>query len=404
MDIELNTKEKNIRGHIKLNSSKSESNRVLVINALSGNLCKITNLSNARDTETMQRLLSSQHADIWDVLDAGTTMRFLTALSAVSDRARTLTGTARMQQRPIKVLGDALQSLGAGVEYLKAEGYPPLRVTPISRQASTTITVPGDISSQYISALLMIAPGLPEGLTVIIEGTIYSRPYIEMTLSLMQHFGITYSWEGQVIRIANQPYQANEYMVESDWSGASYWYSIAALAEECDLYLEGLRKESNQGDAAIATIMENFGVRSEFDDKGVKLSKTDSLKQSLEIDFKNCPDLAQTVIACAAVKGIDLQMTGLESLKIKETDRIHALQQETAKFGGQLTESGDSWQFKSNPQLTTRRIVIETYEDHRMAMAFAPLSLTQKLLIKERDVVNKSYPDFWRDLEKVGIR
>lgn len=403
MDITLKSKVKNLNGHIKLNSSKSESNRVLVMNALSGGLCDIGNLSNARDTDTMQRLLNQPESDTWDVLDAGTTMRFLTAFTAVSHKSKVLTGTERMQQRPIKILGDALKKLGASVEYLKNEGYPPLVVTPIQKQLTAAIQVPGDISSQYISALLMIAPVLPDGLTIHIEGTIYSRPYIEMTLSLMKHFGISHEWQDQSIIISHQPYQPNQYTVESDWSGASYWYSMAALANETDIYLEGLRSVSNQGDFEIVRIMEGFGVKSEFDENGVRLTKSGSVEKELTIDFKSCPDLAQTVIACAALKGIDLTMTGLESLKIKETDRIAAMQNESAKFGGQLIENSDQWIFKSNPQLTDEAVTIETYEDHRMAMAFAPLSFISKLTIKEKDVVNKSYPDFWRDLEKVGV-
>lgn len=403
MDINLRSENKNIRGNIKLNSSKSESNRVLLINALSGNLATIGNLSNARDTVTMQRLLGSKEDKTWDVLDAGTTMRFLAAYSATGDRDRVLTGTERMQQRPIKILGDALESLGAKVDYLTNEGYPPLHISPIDKQKTGQLQIPGNISSQYISALLMIAPCLTEGLTISIEGIIYSRPYIEMTLALMSHFGVKHEWSGQTIQIAPQKYQASSYTIESDWSGASYWYSIAALSDDCDIYLEGLRKKSNQGDQAIAEIMKSFGVESAFDDGGVRLKKNQRLDEEVSIEFKSCPDLAQTVIACAAAKGINLKMTGLESLRIKETDRIAAMQAETAKFGGKLTEHENHWYFESNPVATNDLITIETYEDHRMAMAFAPLSLMYHLLIKEKDVVNKSYPDFWRDLEKVGI-
>lgn len=403
MDITLKSKVKKLEGHIKLNASKSESNRVLVINALSGNVCKLENLSNARDTVTMQRLLSKTSAETWDVLDAGTTMRFLTAFTAVSDKERILTGTERMQERPIKILGDALKKLGAGVSYLKKEGYPPLKVTPIQNQLTTELVVPGDISSQYISALLMIAPVLPKGLTIQIEGTIYSRPYIEMTLSLMSHFGIQNEWVDQTIKIVPQKYQPNQYVVESDWSGASYWYSMAALADDCNIYLEGLRNSTNQGDGEIANIMNSFGVKSAFDENGVRLTKGENEHKALSIDFKSCPDLAQTVIACAALKGINLKMTGLESLKIKETDRIAAMQAESAKFGGNLIENSDNWFFESNPDTSLTAVVIKTYEDHRMAMAFAPLSLKREIIIKDKDVVNKSYPDFWRDLEKVGI-
>ncbi|MGB3463987.1 MAG: 3-phosphoshikimate 1-carboxyvinyltransferase [Cyclobacteriaceae bacterium] len=403
MDIKLKSHSNQIKGHIRLNSSKSESNRVLIINALSGNLATVHNLSNARDTETMQRLLSEDHKETWDVLDAGTTMRFLTAFATIGNQARILTGTERMQQRPIKILVDALEKLGAKISYLRNDGYPPIKVHPIEKQLTDHLKIPGNISSQYISALLMIAPSLPMGLTITIEGTVFSRPYIEMTLSLMAHFGVAYYWNGQEIAIAPQSYAANDYTIESDWSGASYWYSIAALSEDCDIYLEGLRKDSNQGDQAIARIMEHFGVVSTYDEKGIRLTKSDRLDKEVAIAFKSCPDLAQTVMACAASKGINLKMTGLESLRIKETDRIAAMKTETAKFGGTLEESEDHWYFTSNPRDTADTITIETYEDHRMAMAFAPLSIQYSLLIKDKEVVDKSYPDFWRDLEKVGI-
>lgn len=403
MDIRLVAETRNIKGEIKLNASKSESNRALIINALSGNISELHNLSNARDTDTMQRLLGSDEETL-DVLDAGTTMRFLTAYSAVGPKKRTLTGTPRMQQRPIKLLADALIELGAQAEYLKNVGYPPHSITPLKDQKADTLTIPGNISSQYISALLMIAPTLPKGLEIVLEGEIYSRPYIEMTLALMKHFGVKHDWSGQVIKIAAQKYESNNYTIESDWSGASYWYSLAALSDDVDLKLLGLRENSTQGDQEIATIMEHFGVKSEFSDKGVHLTKTDKLSEGMFIDFRSCPDLAQTVMACAAVKGIKLSMTGLESLKIKETDRIAAMQNELSKFDAKLIEDEGVWTLEPGEFDLSKQIVIETYEDHRMAMAFAPLSLDFNLLIEEREVVNKSYPDFWSDLEKVGLR
>ncbi len=405
MDIKLKPNNRTFQSEITLNASKSESNRVLVMNALGGGNSIIRNLANARDTVTMQRLLSQKDSSVWDVLDAGTTMRFLTAYNAVSDLPRELTGTDRMQNRPIKVLGDALVHLGAGVSYKSKEGYPPILISPLKNQLASELTVPGNISSQYISALLMIAPCLAKGLAIHIEGEIYSRPYIEMTLSLMRHFGVEHTWDGQIINVPAQKYINNEYTVESDWSGASYWYSLAALSDDCNIYLKGLRQNSNQGDQAIVDIMENFGVISQYDEGGVRLSKLGKVTNSVKIDFKSCPDLAQTVIACAAAKGINIKMTGLESLKIKETDRIVAMQNETAKLGGKLTEHDEhNWSFESNPTENKEEVIIETYEDHRMAMAFAPLSLQYDLLIKEREVVNKSYPDFWRDMASVGLK
>ncbi len=402
MDIVLKAQSKSIKGEIKLNASKSESNRALIINALSGNQSQLHNLSNARDTETMIRLLNSEDETL-DVLDAGTTMRFLTAFLAVGNKPRSLTGTPRMQERPIKVLGDALTKLGANVEYLKNEGYPPQKITPITNQLADELVIPGNISSQYISALLMIAPTLPNGLNIILEGEIYSRPYIEMTLSLMAHFGIKHQWSENHISISHQNYSGNEYTIESDWSGASYWYSLVALAESADLTLLGLRDKSNQGDREIVEIMKHFGVNSTFFDGGVRLTKSSTLSNEVVIDFKSCPDLAQTVMACAAVKGIHLKMTGLESLKIKETDRIAAMREQLIKFDAQLIETGKEWTLIPGRPNNENEIYVETYEDHRMAMAFAPLSLEYKLKIEEKEVVNKSYPDFWRDLETVGI-
>ncbi len=402
MDIQLVAESRSIEGEIKLNASKSESNRALIINALSGNQSNLKNLSNARDTETMQRLLSSED-ELLDVLDAGTTMRFLTAYSAVGSKRRVLTGTPRMQQRPIKLLVDALEELGAKAEYLKKEGYPPHAITPLTEQKNDLLSIPGNISSQYISALLMIAPTLPKGIEICLQGEIYSRPYIEMTLALMKHFGVDHEWTGQIIKIAPQPYLANNYTIESDWSGASYWYSLAALSDHVDLKLLGLREQSTQGDQEIATIMEHFGVNSEFSADGVRLTKNNKLSEGMFIDFRSCPDLAQTVMACAAVKGIKLSMTGLESLKIKETDRIMAMSNELKKFGANLIEDDGVWTLQPGTFDKEKLIDIETYDDHRMAMAFAPLSIDFKLNIKEREVVNKSYPDFWKDLAKVGL-
>jgi len=379
VDIKIKPKSNSIHVNIKLNASKSESNRVLVLNALSGNHSTISNLANARDTVTMQRLLGDEKSKVWDVLDAGTTMRFLTAYTAVSGNSHLLTGTERMQNRPIKVLGDALANLGAGIQYENKPGYPPLVVSPLEKQLVNEIDVPGNISSQYISALLMIAPKLEKGLKISIDGTIFSRPYIEMTLSLMKEFGISHQWNRQQIIIAPQNYQATSYTVESDWSGASYWYSMAALSDDCEIFLGGLRKNSNQGDQAIASIMEKFGIITNYEDDGVRLSKDLSkCEKNIFIDFKSCPDLAQTVIACAA-------------------------EVESAKLGGTLIEENSGWYFTSQPIDQGGIIEIDTYEDHRMAMAFAPLSLQYELVIKDREVVNKSYPDFWTDLAKAGL-
>lgn len=387
---------------VPLNASKSETNRALMIKALSGNPIQLGNLAIARDSQTMQKLVSQPELDPWDVLDAGTTMRFLTAYLAMQQGAKTITGTPRMQQRPINPLVDALRTLGAEIEYLNNENYPPLRITGMKSQLTRKISIPGNISSQYISALLMIGPLLSEGIEIELTSEVYSRPYIEMTLGLMAHFGVGHEWAGQKISIAPQEYQSGNYTIESDWSGASYWYSIAALSGESTITLSGLREKSLQGDQEIAWIMERLGVTTSYTHYGVVLLPGKANKE-VSLDFRECPDLAQTVMAVASVKGTKLHMTGLESLKIKETDRILAMQQELAKIGGQLIENGSEWTLIPGGDQFADNVVFNTYEDHRMAMALAPLGIMRPVVIEEPGVVVKSYPDYWTHLDAAGF-
>lgn len=385
---------------IRLSSSKSESNRALIINAVSGNKCHLYNLSDARDTQTMQRLLQIPDQTL-DVLDAGTTMRFLVALKTLQGEHRILTGTERMQERPVKILVDALRALGGQIDYLKNEGYPPIEIKGFSPKTNK-IQIQGDVSSQYISALLMVSPLLPNGLELELTGKVASRPYIEMTLDLMKHFGVSHVWEGNTIKVAKQQYTANEYTIESDWSGASYWFSVVALAEKAEIELLGLKQHSLQGDSAIVKIMDSFGVASSFTAEGILLKKKEA-QQEVTVDFSDCPDLAQTVVACAAVKGIHLKCKGIESLRIKETDRIAALQNELKKFNAEFKEIGEGW-FEVIPSNNIPKLVeIETYDDHRMAMAFAPLAFVAELDVLEPHVVRKSYPGYWEDLKKAGF-
>lgn len=389
---------------VPLTSSKSESNRALLIQKLGHDQAALDNLSTARDTVTMKRLLSSDEETL-DVLDAGTVMRFMTAFLATGSQSRKITGTPRMCKRPIKILAEALNDLGANISYLGEEGYPPLQFEPFGTQKTEELTIPGNISSQYISALLMIAPTLPQGLTLQLEGEIYSRPYIEMTLNLMKHFGIESSFEGKTISVKPQVYQGNSYTIESDWSGASYWYSIAALASDADITLTGLREKSNQGDSAIVQIMEGLGVKSVFDGDSVRLTQGE-IQSHLDIDFKSCPDLAQTVFVCAAVKGVSLKMTGLESLRIKETDRTAAMATELAKLGAKLEESSVGvWELTPMPtnHEVSEPITFDTYDDHRMAMALAPVCMHYDVIINEPEVVVKSYPEYWDHLKMAGI-
>jgi len=382
---------------IPLPSSKSESNRVLVIDALTEGVNKIENLAEARDTQTMIRLLEKDPA-IYDVLDAGTTMRFLTAYAAVANKQKVMSGTDRMCERPIGILVDALREIGADIHYLGIEGFPPLAVNGFPSQKSNKIRIRGDVSSQYISALLMIAPLLPKGLTLELTGKIGSRSYIEMTLELMQHFGITYTWKDAVISIHPQIYKATNYHVESDWSGASYWFSLVACAEKGGIVLQGLKENSLQGDAEIVRIMDKLGVESLFTEKGLHLSKKPVSGLS-SIDFTHCPDLAQTVAVTCAIIGQKTEFTGLESLRIKETDRILALQQELEKIGARL-EEGEDGTFTVIPTADIPdEVAIHTYDDHRMAMAFMPLMTKTNVTFDDAAVVNKSYPSFWKHVD-----
>ncbi|MEL6536449.1 MAG: 3-phosphoshikimate 1-carboxyvinyltransferase, partial [Bacteroidota bacterium] len=363
----------------------------------------LSNLSSARDTRTMLRLLNSNEAT-WDVLDAGTTMRFLTSFAAVKKLNRVLTGTPRMQQRPIGILVDALSTLGAEIEYQKESGYPPLQIKGWAEQTTREVSVRGDVSSQYISSLLMIGPTLPQGLRLSLTGPIGSRPYIEMTVVLMRKFGAEVTWEDErTLVVAPQPYQPTSYTIESDWSGASYWFSMVALAEEAELTLMGLREDSLQGDQAIVEIMSSLGVKSQYTAEGIYLSKGPTA-QHITVDFTHCPDLGQTVAVACAAKGVHGTFTGLESLRIKETDRIAALQAELAKFGASLTEPTEgTWKLTPATQLPDS-VSIHTYEDHRMAMAFAPLATRMTVNIEEPDVVQKSYPEFWEHVRQAGIK
>jgi len=379
---------------IPLPSSKSESNRVLVIDALTQGENRIENLAEARDTQTMIRLLEKDPA-IYDVLDAGTTMRFLTAYAAVANKQKVMSGTDRMCERPIGILVDALREIGADIHYLGIEGFPPLAVNGFPSQKSNRIRIRGDVSSQYISALLMIAPLLPQGLSLELTGKVGSRTYIEMTLQLMQHFGITYTWKDAVISIHPQTYKATTYQVESDWSGASYWFSLVACSEKGEIILTGLKENSLQGDSEIVRIMDKLGVQSSFTQTGLQLSKKTVTGLS-SFDFTHCPDLAQTVAVTCAIIGQKTVFTGLESLRIKETDRIMALQQELAKIGAKLIE-GDDEQFTVIPTADIPdEVLIHTYDDHRMAMAFMPLMTKTNVSFDDAAVVNKSYPSFWK--------
>lgn len=384
-----------------LPASKSISNRALIINALAKGSSALNNLSDANDTQLMLRLVNST-SPIIDVEDAGTTMRFLTAYFAITNQHKTLTGTSRMKERPIGILVDALRKLGANIEYVEKDGYPPIQTKGFTGQLTTELSIRGDISSQFISALMMVAPSLPKGLTLHLTGKVGSRPYIEMTASIMKHFGATCTLEADRVIIPPQTYTAADFTVESDWSGASYWFALAALAKEADLFLPRLFPQSLQGDSVIVSIMEKLGVKAEMKNDLLHLTKTQPATE-ITWDFTHCPDLAQTVAVVCAAKGIKGYFTGLESLRIKETDRIAALQNELRKIGADLIEHDIAhWELKPTQALPAAAS-FASYKDHRMAMAFAPLATLLKVTIENPEVTRKSYPNYWNDLKAVGL-
>ncbi|NUQ25356.1 MAG: 3-phosphoshikimate 1-carboxyvinyltransferase [Saprospiraceae bacterium] len=413
MTITLTASTRHITGDIALAGSKSISNRALIIRALCDKPFPIHRLADARDTQLLDALLQST-GDIRDAGHAGTTFRFLTAYLAFQPGVQTLTGSERMQQRPIGLLVDALRQLGAQIDYLGKEGYPPLRIGEARYDdAPARLSIAADTSSQFISALLMIAPTLPQGLELTLEGNLVSRPYILMTLRLMEYFGVQHTWKDRVIRVAPQSYVPRPFTVEADWSAASYYYAIAALSDSCDLHLEGLFANSVQGDSVIKDIMLDLGVGTTFTETGIRLQKLEiPTIDVLDWDFLDCPDIAQTLAVVCGATDRPGYFTGLETLHIKETDRVAALQAELSRIGVIFTKLPPA--LAPNPNrdyylvdgslldLSTTPL-FHTYEDHRMAMAFAPLALLAPIRIADPGVVEKSYPGFWQDLERIGF-
>ena len=389
---------------IQLPSSKSICNRALIINALAGSTCRPENLSDCDDTRVMIESLTHMPETI-DIMAAGTAMRFLTAYLSVTPGERVITGTARMQQRPIQVLVNALRELGADIEYVANDGFPPLRITGRELRKDT-ISLPGNVSSQYISALLMIAPVLTNGLTIRLTGDIISRPYINLTLQLMNDFGVRAEWtDDHRLKVEPQAYHSTPFYVESDWSAASYWYQIVALSKEAEVTLPGLFKDSYQGDSQVAGIFRSLGVETIYKDKTVILKKNGKSVERLDYDFINQPDLAQTFVVTCALLNIPFRFSGLQSLKIKETDRMAALITEMRKLGYILHETdGSVLSWEGERCTTEEHPAIDTYEDHRMAMAFAPTCLAlPEILINNPQVVSKSYPRYWEDLRQAGF-
>lgn len=393
-----------IQATIQLPSSKSISNRALIIHALGNGEHPLDNLSDCDDTQVMIRALQAQPGDTIDILAAGTAMRFLTAYLSVTPGDRIITGTQRMQQRPIQVLVDALRELGANIDYVAQEGFPPLRIQGTTLTQSH-ISLPGNVSSQYISALLMIGPMLENGLKLTLTGEIISRPYINLTLQLMKDFGGKATWMNEhELQVEPQPYSSIPFYVESDWSAASYWYQIAALSPKACITLPGLFEKSYQGDSQVARIFRSLGVETLYGNKTVTLQKSGKPVERLDYNFINQPDLAQTFVVTCALLDIPFRFSGLQSLKIKETDRMAALICEMKKLGYVLQESEGSILSWEGERCERSPEAIDTYEDHRMAMAFAPACLTlPNVRINNPHVVTKSYPRYWEDLKTAGF-
>lgn len=392
-------------GIIDLPLSKSISNRVLILNALTGNRGRIERTAECDDTAVMLTALS-QTSDEVNIGAAGTAMRFLTAYFAMQPgRTVTITGTERMCNRPIALLVDALRQCGASIEYVDKEGYPPLKIHGC-RLTGGDITLPASVSSQYVSALLMTAPLMEHGLKLTLTDGIVSLPYIKMTLGLMKEWGVDSDFTDNVITVEPQYYTPVDFKVEADWSAASYWYEIEALSSG-DLSLRGLSRNSLQGDSHVADFFTGLGVNSEWDDDVMELMPSPDLTPRITLDMSEQPDLAQTVVVTCAMLGLPFHITGLSTLKIKETDRLTALRDELRKLSFVIDIVDDNaleWEGARCPVDTSRPVVIDTYQDHRMAMAFAPVALyIPGLIIRNADVVTKSYPEYWDHLRSIGF-
>ena len=404
MNLKLSTNSQFIIDNSQLNitGSKSETNRLLLLQALFPNIT-LENTSNSDDSEIMQKALKGNE-EIVDIHHAGTAMRFLTAYFAVNEgREVFLTGSQRMTERPIKVLVEALEQLGAQISYEKELGYPPIRIKGQKITASK-VSIPANVSSQYISALLLIAPKLENGLEITLVVEITSVPYIKMTLALLNDLDIKTSFEGNVITVyPKQEVESKVMTVESDWSSASYFFSLAALAEKASISLTSYNQTSLQGDSALVEIYKQMGVETHFEGNKMTLVKQSDFKpENLNLKLNNTPDIAQTIVVTCLGLGIGCHLTGLHTLKIKETDRLEALRIELSKLGANVTTTNDSLTLVAADEIN-HNVSIATYNDHRMAMAFAPLALKVPITIENAEVVSKSYPDFWNDLKTLGF-
>ena len=411
--MNLHLQKSRVKNHelkVIITGSKSETNRLLLLQALYPNLT-LDNISNSDDSEVMQKALQElsvqAESRTVDVHHAGTAMRFLTAFFAIQEGEEVvLTGSSRMKERPIKILVEALQQLGVEISYVENEGFPPIQIKG-KKLTQNKVSLPANVSSQYISALLLIAPKLENGLELILEGEITSVPYIKMTLALLNEIGVKTSFENNKITVCYaELVEASKLTVESDWSSVSYWYSIVALSEiGTQITLSSYKKNSLQGDAALAEIYQDFGVETVFNKNNtITISKINFKNQkSLIYNLQSSPDIAQTIAVTCFGLGIGCDLYGLHTLKIKETDRLEALKTELTKLGANISVTNESLHLKPSTSIS-ENVSIKTYQDHRMAMAFAPLALRVPIIIEEAEVVSKSYPDFWNDLKSVGFQ
>ncbi len=405
--IQLSRANLPINNQLEITGSKSESNRLLLLNQLFDNVLTLENISNSEDSQLMQKALANQNHLI-DIHHAGTAMRFLTAYFSIQEnRETTITGSERMKQRPIKILVDALNLLGANISYLENEGFPPLLIKG-QKLENNQISIPSNISSQYITALCLIGTKLENGLTITLEGKIISIPYIKMTIDLLNRVGISAQFDTNIIRIPfTENIKPQILQVESDWSSASYFYSLIALSENSEIKISTYFENSLQGDSALQSIYgQNFGVNSTFDN-GILTLKNDSnfgFKEFIELDLINTPDIAQTIAATCVGLKLKCKLTGLETLKIKETDRLVALKNELEKFGANIEITDNSLEIKDfDSNKKEEKIIVKTYNDHRMAMALAPLAIHETFYIENENVVEKSYPTFWEDWTKLDF-
>lgn len=403
LKLSTNSQFKIENSQLNITGSKSETNRLLLLKALFPNIT-LANTSNSDDSEVMQKALAGND-EIVDIHHAGTAMRFLTAYFAVNEgREVVMTGSSRMQERPIKILVEALAQLGVEISYEKEVGYPPIRIKG-KKVTASKVTLAANVSSQYISALLLVAAKLENGLELILEGEITSIPYIKMTLALLKDLDIQTSFEGNVIKVyPKESVESKEMVVESDWSSASYFFSLVALADAAKITLSSYKENSLQGDSELVSLYEKMGVKTTFQNNQMTLEKQAGFKyEDVNFELNNTPDIAQTIVVTCLGLGIGCHLTGLHTLKIKETDRLEALRIELTKLGANISVTNDSLTLLRSGEIN-HDVHIATYNDHRMAMAFAPLAIKVPIIIDDAEVVSKSYPDFWNDLKALNFQ